>query len=63
MNEAARLVYHLLMTLILTFFAVVVAWNVTDIINVGVNFWNVFWLALVVLWTFGGTIVVRVIDE
>lgn len=29
--------------------AAVVAWNVTDIVNVGANFWNVFWLGLVAM--------------
>jgi hypothetical protein len=60
---AVRLIYHTLVLLILTFFAVVVAWNVTDIINVGANFWNVFWLAMVATWTLGGTVVVQILDD
>lgn len=39
---------------VLCFGAAVVAWNVTDIVNVGANFWNVFWLALVGILAFGG---------
>lgn len=30
-----------------------VLWNVTDIQNVGLNFWNVFWLVLVALSVLG----------
>jgi hypothetical protein len=60
---AVRLIYHTLVLLILTLFAVVVAWNVTDIINVGANFWNVFWLAMVATWTLGGTVVVQILDD
>lgn len=32
----------------------VVLWNVTDIQNVGVNFWNIFWLVLVAAVISGG---------
>ncbi|MGG7510973.1 hypothetical protein [Plantibacter sp. YIM 135249] len=32
-----------------------VVWNVTDIQNVGINFWNTFWLGLVAVAFFGGT--------
>jgi hypothetical protein len=60
---AVRLIYHTLVLLTLTLFAVVVAWNVTDIINVGANFWNVFWLAMVATWTLGGTVVVQILDD
>lgn len=38
---------------VVCFIAAVVSWNVTDIVNVGANFWNVFWLALVGLFVFG----------
>jgi hypothetical protein len=60
---AVRLIYHTLVLLILTLYAVVVAWNVTDIINVGANFWNVFWLAMVATWTLGGTVVVQILND
>lgn len=26
--------------------ALIVYWNVTDIVNVGANFWNIFWLVI-----------------
>lgn len=32
----------------------VVLWNVTDIQNVGVNFWNIFWLVVVAAAITGG---------
>lgn len=32
-----------------------VVWNVTDIQNVGLNFWNTFWLGLVAVAFFGST--------
>lgn len=38
---------------VIPFLAVVVSWNVTDIVSNGANFWNVFWLALVTLLSFG----------
>lgn len=31
----------------------IINWNVNDIIQHGVNFWNVFWLALVATTWFG----------
>lgn len=32
----------------------VVVWNINDMINVGVNFWNTFWVLLVGTVFFGG---------
>ncbi|GAA5198747.1 hypothetical protein [Microbacterium jejuense] len=32
----------------------VVVWNLTDMQNVGINFWNVFWILLVGTVLFGG---------
>jgi hypothetical protein len=61
-TNGGRVTYHLAVLALLTFFAIVVSWNVTDIINVGANFWNIFWLALAALWTFGGTVAVQIIE-
>ena len=33
----------------------VVVWNVSDMIDNGVNFWNVFWILLVLAGITGGT--------
>lgn len=33
----------------------ILVWNLTDIQNVGFNFWNVFWIALTTTALFGGT--------
>jgi hypothetical protein len=33
----------------------VLVWNLTDIQNVGINFWNIFWIALAALALLGGT--------
>ena len=33
----------------------IVVWNVNDIIAVGANFWNVFWILLVGVCLFGGS--------
>lgn len=54
MGAVGIVVIFIVALLISPFMAAVVAWNVTDIINVGVNFWNVFWLALVGIFVVGG---------
>jgi hypothetical protein len=33
----------------------VLVWNINDMIDNGVNFWNVFWSLLALAWTIGGT--------
>lgn len=48
----------LMVVLVITLFLLGVAiinWNVNDIIEHGVNFWNVFWLSLVAVTWFGTT--------
>jgi hypothetical protein len=51
--------FILILTLVVIAFLLGVAiinWNVNDIIQHGVNFWNVFWLSLVaVTWSGGGS--------
>lgn len=37
-------------------YSLVLVWNLTDIQNVGFNFWNVFWI---VLFTFGAVTLLR----
>jgi hypothetical protein len=45
----------LVLAVLAFFFGVaIINWNVNDIIQHGVNFWNVFWLSLVAVTWFGG---------